>query len=212
MNDKQQPLSLLISLLVVGMLGWGGYQIITALIDKLNSVDSDLGKAFITGGVTVFIAVVSLVIGKIWEQKIKINADIREQKIPMYEKQISIFFSIIFAEKYGDKKPTENEIGKAFQDFTEKLIIWGSAEVIQAWIEFRVYDWQNSNSIEGFLKVENLLKAIRKDLGNSNYQLKNGDILKLFINDFNPELLPNNSSSEKGIYESEKVNNHLSTQ
>ncbi|MGK7943441.1 MAG: hypothetical protein AB4058_03130 [Microcystaceae cyanobacterium] len=208
MNDKQQPLSLLIALLVVIILGWGIYWIITALIDKLNSVNSDLGKAFITGGVTVLIAVISLVIGKIWEQKIKIEADMREQKIPMYEKQISTFFSIIFAEKYGEKKPNENDIGKAFQDFTEKLIIWGSAEVIQAWMEFRVYDWTNSNSNEGFLKVENLLKAIRKDLGNSNDQLKNGDILKLFINDFNPELLPKKSSSEKEVYESEKFNTH----
>lgn len=197
MDDKQQSVNMFVSLLVVGLLGLGVYWLITAIIDKLNSVDSDLGKALVTGGVTVSVAVVSLVIGKLWEQQVKIQQDIREKKIPVYEKQIEIFFSIMFAEKYGGKKPTEDELGKAFQDFTEKLIIWGSAEVIQAWLAFRLHDWQNSNTVEGFLKVEILLKAIRKDLGNSNSNLAVGDITKLFVNDFNIELLHQSSQQKE---------------
>ena len=203
MNDKQQSVSLPVSLLVVGLCGLGIYWIITAFIDKLNSVDSDLGKALVTGGVTVFVAVVSLVIGKIWEQRVKLQQEIREKKIPVYEKQIAIFFSMLFAEKYGEQKPTEQELGKAFQDFTEKLIIWGSPEVIQAWLDFRIYDWDKNDPLAGFLKVETLLKAIRKDLGNSNSKLALGDITKLFVNDFDAEILKNNSST------SEKVQNSL---
>jgi hypothetical protein len=197
MNEKQQPVSIFISLLAVGLLGLGVYWLVTALFDKLNSVDSDLGKAVVTGGATVFIAVVSLVFGKLWEQKVKIQQDIREKKIPVYEKQIATFFSIIFAEKYGEKKPTENELGKAFQDFTEKIIIWGSAEVIQAWLAFKLHDWQNNDAVEGFLKVEALLKAIRKDLGNSNSKLAVGDITKLFVNDFNIEALDTEALDQK---------------
>lgn len=189
MNDKQQPVSIFVSLLVVGLLGLGIYWLTSALFDKLGSIDSDLGKAIVTGGVTVSIAVISLVIGKLWEQKVKIQQDIREKKIPVYEKQIATFFSVLFAEKHGEKKLTENELGKAFQDFTEKLIIWGSPEVIQTWLAFKLHDWQNSDSTEGFLKVEALLKAIRKDLGNSNSNLAVGDMMKLFVNDFNIEAL-----------------------
>ncbi|MBD2665728.1 hypothetical protein [Richelia sinica] len=183
-HSQQKPVSLFVSLVTVILLGMGLYWFISALIDKLNSIDSDLGKAIITGGVTVSIAVLTLVIGKLWEQQVKIQQDIREKKIPVYEKQIEIFFSLIFAEKNGDDKPTQEELRKAFQLFTEKLIIWGSPEVIQAWSEFKLYDWQNSDSLEGFLKVEALLRAIRKDLGNSNSKLALGDISKLFINDF----------------------------
>jgi hypothetical protein len=197
MSDKQQPVNIFVSLLTVGLLGLGVYWLITSLIDKLNSVDSDLGKALVTGGATVSVAVVSLVIGKLWEQQVKIQQDIREKKIPVYEKQIETFFSIIFAEKNGQRKLTEDKIGKAFQEFTEKLIIWGSEEVIQAWLAFRLYDWQNSDSIEGLLKVEALLQAIRKDLGNSNSKLKAGDITKLFVNDFNLELLQKKSLPEE---------------
>jgi hypothetical protein len=200
MNDKQQPVNIFVSLLIVGLLGLGLYWLITSLIDKLNSVDSDLGKALVTGGVTVSVAVVSLVIGKLWEQQVKIKQDIREKKIPVYEKQIETFFSIIFAEKNGQRKLTEDEIGKAFQEFTEKLIIWGSEEVIQAWLAFRFYDWQNNDSIEGVLKIETLLQAIRKDLGNSNSKLKVGDITKLFVNDFNLELLQKKSLSREEIH------------
>jgi hypothetical protein len=198
MNDKQQPVNVFISLLVVGLLGLGVYWLITALFDKLNSVDSDIGKALVTGGATVSIAVVSLVFGKLWEQKVKIEQDIREKKIPVYEKQIAIFFSIFFAEKNGEKKPTENELGKAFQDFSEKIIIWGSAEVIQAWLAFKLHDWQNNNdTVRGFLKFEALLKAIRKDLGNSNSNLAVGDIMKLFVNDFNIDVLDKESLDQK---------------
>jgi hypothetical protein len=200
MNDKQQPVNIFVSLLIVGLLGLGLYWLITSLIDKLNSVDSDLGKALVTGGVTVSVAVVSLVIGKLWEQQVKIKQDIREKKIPVYEKQIETFFSIIFAEKNGQRKLTEDEIGKAFQEFTEKLIIWGSEEVIQAWLAFRFCDWQNNDSIEGVLKIETLLQAIRKDLGNSNSKLKVGDITKLFVNDFNLELLQKKSLSREEIH------------
>ncbi|MBJ7297130.1 MAG: hypothetical protein JHC73_12620 [Dolichospermum sp.] len=183
-HSQQKPVNLFVSLVTVILLGIGLYYFISALIDKLNSINSDLGKAIITGGVTVSIAVLTLVIGKLWEQQVKIQQDIREKKIPVYEKQIEIFFSLIFAGKNGDNQPTQEELGKAFQLFTEKLIIWGSPEVIQAWSEFKLYDWQNSDSLEGFLKVEALLRAIRKDLGNSNSNLAVGDISKLFINDF----------------------------
>ncbi len=185
MSAKQQnPVEIFISLLVVFLLGIGLYLLITAFIDKLNSVGSDLSKAIITGGVTVSVAVFSLVIGKLWEQQVQIQQNLREKKIPVYEKQIEIFFSAMFAEKYGDKKLTKEEIAKAFNKFTEKLIIWGSAEVIKAWSDFRLHNWENGKPAEGFLKVEYLMKAIRKDLGNSNSNLSDGDIVKLFINDF----------------------------
>ncbi|WP_437619822.1 hypothetical protein [Sorangium sp. So ce1151] len=50
--------------------------------------------------------------------------------------------------------------------------------------EFRLHDWVNGTHADGFLKFEKFVKAIRADLGNSNSELKHGDLIKLFVNDF----------------------------
>ena len=184
METKQHPLALPVSLVVVAVLGLGVYWFISALIEKLNAVNSDLGKAIIAGAVTLSVALVSVVVGKVWEQRLKLQQDVREKKVPVYEKQIETFFSVLFAPKEGENKVSEEELKKAFQGFTEKLIIWGGPEVIQAWSAFRLHAWQNSKAEQGFLKLEAFLKAIRKDLGNSNGSLAAGDLVKLFINDF----------------------------
>ncbi len=81
----------------------------------------------------------------------------------------------------------DHQLPKAFLDFTEKLIIWGDSAVIKAWEEFRIHSWKDNDqatALEGFVKFERFIKALRKDLGNDNKNLKDGDLLRLFINDF----------------------------
>ena len=66
--------------------------------------------------------------------------------------------------------------------FHSGLITWGSSDVIQKYLSFRNFNTKvNSTGI--LLIVNELLLAIRKDLGNSNFTLKKGDLLKIFIND-----------------------------
>ena len=181
---RQQLKSVVVPLLVIALLFILLYLFIAALIDKLNSVNSDVSKAIIAGAATIIVAVVSLVLGKVWEQKIKIKQEVREKKIPVYEQQIETYFSTMFAEKCGDPKPTDQEIMKAIKTFTEKLIIWGGPNVIKAWSEFRLHDYQNSKPKAVFGRIETLMRAIRDDVGNSNKGLAYGDFIKLFVNDF----------------------------
>src|SRR3990167_3821002 len=97
------------AVLAIFFMGIGLFYFIAGLIDKLNSLNSELSKAMITGGVTIFAAIVTLVIGKIWEQKMKIQQDVREKKIPVYEKQIETFFEVMFHQKYGPKNEIIDE-------------------------------------------------------------------------------------------------------
>ena len=159
---KQQLKALVVPLLLIALLGFGSYWFIAALIDKLNSVNSDIGKAIIAGAATIIVTVLSLVAGKIWEQKIKIRQDIRDKKIPVYEQQMI----------------------KAFSTFTEKLIIWGDPLVIKAWSEFRL----NADPKQFLIKWQSFLMALRKDIGNSNANLEGGDLMRLFINDYGAEV------------------------
>lgn len=182
--DTKPQYGLVVSLIIVALLGVGLYFFISAILDKLNALNSDLGKAIIAGAVTVAAAIVTLVVGKVWEQKVKIQQEIREKKIPVYEKQIETFFAVMFAEKITGQATSQEDIQKAFLIFTEKLIIWGSPDVIRAWSSFRLHDVKNSKPTEHLLKLEMFIRAIRTDLGSSNATLPTGELMRLFVNDF----------------------------
>ena len=75
----KQLASLTIGVVLLGILGLGVYFFVSALLTKLNAVSSDLAKAIVAGAVTAFAAIVTVVLGKIWEQRTKIQADLRDR-------------------------------------------------------------------------------------------------------------------------------------
>jgi hypothetical protein len=174
-------LAVAFALIFLGIVGFGSYLALSALLRQLAGVTSDVGKGLVTAGATVFAAFLSLVIGKIWEQRVKINEDIRQKKMPVYEDLMALLFSFFASEAAA--KPTDEETHSAFRKFTQKIVIWGGPEAIKTWTAFRLHGWKAGESREGFLKFEAFVKAIRKELGNKNAPLQDGDLLKLFIND-----------------------------
>ncbi len=181
MRTAVQPI--LVGLATLAALAIGVYYLFAAFVDKLNSINGDLGKTLITAAVTVLVAVLTLVLGKIWDTKLKIAHDIREKKIPVYEDVLSLFFEVLLGGKNGRPKPSEDEMSARFADFTRRLTTWGSSDVIRSWIAFRSHPWTASEPTAGFERMEAVLLAIRKDVGNEVASLKNHELMRLFIND-----------------------------
>ncbi|WP_437619821.1 hypothetical protein [Sorangium sp. So ce1151] len=100
-RPQRRILPFLVGLATIIGLGYGFYWILSQLVQQLNNVTSDTGKAIVTAGVTVFSAVISLVVGKAWEQRVKIQEEVRQRKLPVYEAQIQLLFSAIFASREG---------------------------------------------------------------------------------------------------------------
>lgn len=192
MRTAIQPI--IVSLATIGVLGVGAYYLFAAFIDKLNSISGDLGKTLVTAAVTTLVAVLTLVLGKIWDTKIKIAHDIREKKIPVYEDVLTLFFDVLMADKTGKPKPTNEEMSARFTDFTRRLTTWGSSEVIRSWIAFRSHPWTASDPTAGFERMEAVLMAIRKDVGNEVSSLKSHELMKLFISDFDEHYAKNSIS------------------
>jgi hypothetical protein len=115
------------------------------------------------------------------------SATYAPKKIPIYEQQVSVFFDFLLAEKLGKKRATETELVRDFASFSEKLIIWGDPRVIKAWDAFRSHTAQSPEA--GILHFEKLMFELRKDVGSSNSDLRTGDLLKIFINDLDPNQL-----------------------
>lgn len=144
----------------------------------IESVDAGVAAAIITA-----IAGILGLLYSQWHTKTKeISEGHRPQKIELY----NTFFDIIdhFMRNERESK-IEKEIPKALQKQFEKLnrgmIIWASPRVINTWLDFRRgTEGPNQNTL---MLVDPILREIRKDLGNSNWGLGKGDIIRIYLKD-----------------------------
>lgn len=131
----------------------------------------------------------SVAYGKYKERKIEIEQVQRTKKMEIYEEFINFWFDLLQGENLG-KKMTKREMIKRLKSFTEKVIVWGSDELIKEFGDYR-YLIMDPESIKDQRELlnsfENLLFIMRKDLGQKNNKLNQGMLLKLFINDLENE-------------------------
>jgi hypothetical protein len=108
----------------------------------------------------------------------------RQTKIEVY----NTFFDIV--ERFQDesaesiiekKEDLSPELRRDFKRFHRGLIIWGSPGVIKAWLHFRKIAGKKDAKV--LVAVDQMFQAIRKDLGNSNFGLQSGDLLKSMLSD-----------------------------
>lgn len=163
---------------------YGLYRLFNVFIIYLGTVNTDLGIAIVSLAGTAIVTVISIVLGKIWEQGVKIKEELRERKRPLYETFIQQWFVAMFAMPEAPEQQGI-QLVEAFRSFTPKLMVWGGPKVIKTWTEVRLHDWSSGSYKDGFQKFEIFIKAIRDELGASNRTLNEGDLLRLFINDYN---------------------------
>ncbi len=86
---------------------------------------------------------------------------------------------------------SDDDMLKDVLNFSRKLTLWGSNNVIRKWLDFRkVSQDQINNPSDNLFILEEIIFEIRKDMGHNKRGLKQGDILSFFINDVS-DYLPN---------------------
>jgi hypothetical protein len=98
-----------------------------------------------------------------------------------------LFRNVVYASKLG-KPLEEKEMLEFFASFTQKFMVWGADEVVREWSAFRLKSVKADDPFGVLFAYEDLIRAIRRDLGHSNKGLKRGDILTLFVNDIDTVL------------------------
>lgn len=181
----------IIGLTVFVLFLWGIYQLFALTFETLTKLDNDIATAILAASTTIIISVVSILLGKYLERRSTIEKELREKKIPSYEKLTRFFFELLYKkEKLGQELP-EDQLINEFSEITQGLMIWGSDSVIKKWSEFRQVS-SNPNQLNESYKtlflLESLLLEIRKDIGYKGYNLQEGDILGLFVNDITNEI------------------------
>ncbi|MEW5982818.1 MAG: hypothetical protein AB1806_10670 [Acidobacteriota bacterium] len=174
-------------LLLLGGLVGAAWWLLAKLGDFIRSLQSDLALAIVTAGLAGVVSVVSLALSKAYETRATIRQELRAKKLPVYEGIVKTLFAVLFAEKTGKEALKPNELVGWFAETTEKLSIWGSDELVVAFDRFK-NAFSPEDATSGLLGLEDLILAIRKDLGHSGRKLKRGSILRLFITDIDEQL------------------------
>lgn len=136
-----------------------------------------------------------------WHSKSReIQQSHRPQKIEVYNG----FFAILerFLKNPEEQKALEEggeeslpeDLRDQFWELNKGLIVWASPAVIKAWLDFRRVSTTGGNTL---LAMDSVLKAIRRDLGNSNFGLQVGDSVKVFLRE--PSDMDQAETAEKDI-------------
>ena len=99
--------------LLLGLIGWGVYQFIAALVSSLVLMQSDVAVALVVAASTIVVSALSLVMSKRIEAMAAVRQELRAKKTPIYESIIGTMFKIQFVEKIGNKLPTNKELRSA---------------------------------------------------------------------------------------------------
>lgn len=188
-NKIKSTFQFVLGILILLGLGYIFYLVTKELIKLFSGLNKDIAAAIIAASVTIILSVISIVLTKILERRSEIVRELRLKKIPIYEELIKFWFNVLFASKAGKQPPSEKEIVIFLNDFTQKLIIWGSDGVLKYYTIFRdKLINADANKItaahfDGMFIFEKLMLEMRKDLGHKNKNILKGDILSLFIND-----------------------------
>lgn len=168
--QEQEKKHIVLGLLLVCLLIFFVYLLLSKIWGVFSSINPILGAGFVAASATVIVSLVSVLVSKYLERRANILAHLREKKIPTYEKIINFIFSITFADKLGKNRPTEKDVMQFMAEITQELVIWGSDDMLNAFYDFRKKSIENSyeetrNPYNVLFAVEDLLLAIRKDLG-----------------------------------------------
>lgn len=180
-SRKQFALQLVILAVLLVLIAGGGW----AVWKTLTALSPQVATAIVAGVATLLVSVFSVLWSKRVDRIREIEQEQRKQKIPVYEEFLSLIFRMLFAEKLGEGPVTEQDMMKSMSLFGQKIMVWGSDDVLKEYASWRRVATAIAEGNPAFhlFAVERLLLAIRKDVGHKNKNLKQGDLLSIFIND-----------------------------
>ena len=158
---------------LVGLAGWIVYSSMTT------------APAVVAAVITGFAALIGLAAQRYLEQQREDLRARRERMAPIYEDLVQLLFD---ASKSGSA--VEEDMVQFFEKLAKHLLVWGSEPVIAAVNRWRALVALDDGGPHSLFAYEDLLFAIREDLGNDRKDLHPGDLLRVFVKDIDDFLSP----------------------
>lgn len=194
MKQNRNKVVTVIVLIVLAAVLFGAFVFLRWMIKGIVGFDEKMAVAIIAACTTVIVSVVTVVYTQQKTKSREIANSHRPQKVEIYKQFMDkAVVGLLKAtkEKKIESPEYQKELEELFFSFTGDVIVWGSPSVLRAYSAFR-----SIGAVpQILLMVDDLLQAMRKDLGNSNWGLSRGDLIKLFVTD--PEKLDEMLLSKK---------------
>jgi len=199
-------LLVLVILLVLGLLG----AIVYAVYLVATSAEPEVTAAVVVASGTILVSVLTYITSRAQqersaqqerqnaleqaerERQSAIEQTQRDQRAEIYAEFMRFWFRMFTAERSAPVNLQERE--EYLNQFSQKLIAWGSDDFLRAYLAFRttiVFEEYEAFNVEidepGNVKrieaFEDVLFTIRSDLGYSNEALQRGVLLGMFLKD-----------------------------
>lgn len=167
----------LLLILMVAVISFAVY-IWGIFITLTDTVQAAIGAAVLT----VLGSVASLIYSNYQTRKREIEQALYEKKQPVYEDLLRFLFSLMEKGK-ANQEIDQQEVTTFIANFSQKLMLWGSDDVIKAYVSWRRTTASNPTPSVMLLALEDLFRAIRLDFGHRNKGLAKGDLLSFIITD-----------------------------
>ncbi len=187
MKAPKAWLSLFVSLALLLGAVYGIWWLLAGILSWVMTQPSQVAAAIIAFSGTVIAGIGAVVISQQRAKAREIAESHRPNKTKLYTEFITQVVGIM-RDSRGAKKldPAMSKKREAFFfDFTTRVMLWGSPGVLQHYGVFRRIGENSDPNI--LLIMDDILQAMRKDLGLSNWGLARGDLIKMLLTD--PESL-----------------------
>lgn len=178
--------SVIVGLLLLAAIGWAIWWMLTGGLQKEVVAPIVAGLAALGG----------ILLSQYMARRATVAEDIRKQKVEVYKEFLTFAFRLFQGTSDKGEELSEAEIQGFFWGWTPKLLMWGPDPVVNTYVAWKNIYTENTNinPATAVIAFEQLLFALRADVGHLNKGLEQGDILSLFITDIR-ELLSSTKTS-----------------
>src|SRR5215211_3714477 len=93
--------------------------LIRFLWNTFTGLQKEVAAALVAGSATILVSVISVTASRYFERKQIVDQQLRERKMPMYEKFIDFWMRYMLAENLSKPQATESELQDFIVDFTK---------------------------------------------------------------------------------------------
>ena len=176
--------SIIFSLILLAGIGLGGDWGLAQIWGQFKLLDPKVSVAILTASTTVFVATLTVVLGKYYERKKDIEAHYRQKKTEIYDEFLCEFFKIFHSDENGDNENAD--LVKFLREWQRKMILWGGQDVLSKYISWVGHLKKGTPDAKTMFMMEEFFLEIRKDLGHKNSKLVKGTFVRLMLQ--NPDL------------------------
>jgi len=154
----------------------------------ISAMDTVIIIALISGAITIFGLIVNSLLSlhiKNAESKFKKKSILLKKLEKPYTQFVDMLFDVV--KKKEDANNINQELlDQMMREMSREIILYGSYRVVKKWATYK-RKAKDLDTNEHLHYIEDLLFMIREDMGIERGELYSGELLALFVNDFNPE-------------------------